>query len=81
MNKATGPDLTVRAHRELEQTLAERTAELAALREEAALFPHWLSHELRGPLMSIGGFADLLQEHAGGQLDEKGRQYLRAVIK
>jgi light-regulated signal transduction histidine kinase (bacteriophytochrome) len=31
--------------------------------------------------MSIGGFADLLQEHAGGQLDDKGRQYLRAVLK
>jgi len=80
MNQITELDQTERAHRELQQCLAERTAELAALREEADLFPHWITHELRGPLMSIGGFAELLQEHANGVLDEKGRQYLRAVI-
>jgi hypothetical protein len=30
--------------------------------------------------MSIGGFADLLLEQAGAQLDEKSRQYLLAII-
>lgn len=80
MDNATESDQTVRALRELQQCLAERTAELAALRVEADTFTNWISHEFRGPLMHIGGFADLLQEHAGAKLDEKGRQYLRTVI-
>jgi len=80
MNPAAEADQATATHRDLEQRLAARTAELVALREEADQFAHWVTHELRGPLMHIGGFADLLQEHAGARLDDKGRQYLRTVI-
>jgi len=80
MNPAGETDQATTVHRDLELRLTECTAQLASLREEADQFAHWVSHELRGPLMHIGGFADLLQEHAGARLDEKGRQYLRTVI-
>ena len=63
----------------LEKNLEERTVELYALRAELEAFTHSVSHDLRGPLMHIGGFADLLLDHAGAQLDDKGRQYLRTI--
>ena len=61
-------------------SLAACTAELHALQGEMQAIGRAVFHDLRGPLMNIGGFADLLQEHAGAQLDDKGRQYLGKII-
>jgi signal transduction histidine kinase len=60
--------------------LEEQAAELRGVVAEREAFARTLNHDLRGPLMSIGGFADLLLEQAGAQLDEKSRQYLLAII-
>lgn len=65
---------------ELEALLAGRTAELHALRLEMDAFTHSVTHDLRGPLMNIGGFADLLLERSDEKLDDKGREYLRTII-
>ena len=69
-----------RANTQLERSLAERTAELHALRAEADAFVNSVSHDLRGPLMHLDGFADLLLHHAGPQFDNKAHEYLRAII-
>jgi signal transduction histidine kinase len=62
---------------DLEGRVQARTAELArANRELEALF-HSITHDLRGPLRSIHGFAELLYEEYGDQLDAGGRDYLQ----
>ena len=61
---------------DLEGRVQARTTELArANRELEALF-HSITHDLRGPLRSIHGFAELLHEEYGDQLDAGGRDYL-----
>jgi two-component system sensor histidine kinase UhpB len=64
----------------LEQRLEKFLAESPAIRTELDTFAHSIAHDLRGPLMHIGGFADLLSDHCGAQLDDKGREYLRTII-
>ncbi|WP_288484370.1 PAS domain-containing sensor histidine kinase [uncultured Novosphingobium sp.] len=39
-----------------------------------------MSYQLRTPLTSIGGFAELLQAGVGGQLSESGTEYVQAII-
>ncbi len=60
--------------------LEQRTAQLSTAHAEMDQFVHAIAHDLRGPLMHIGGFADLLLAHARGQLDDKGREYLQTII-
>ncbi len=71
-----------RAHRELEERVRERTAELAKAKDRAesadrlkSAFLASMSHELRTPLNSIIGFtAIILQGLAGPLNDEQNKQ-------
>jgi light-regulated signal transduction histidine kinase (bacteriophytochrome) len=42
-------------------------------------FAHAGSHDLRAPLIHIGGFVDLLFNHIAPQIDERGRHYLATI--
>ena len=64
---------------QLEARLKAQDAELDALRAEREKWGHSIAHDLRGPLMSIGGFTELMLENSGAQLDDKGRQYLARI--
>jgi PAS domain S-box-containing protein len=66
-------------NRELEQRVAERTAQLSAANKELEAFAYTVSHDLRAPLRSIDGFSHALLEDYGTQLDEQGRQHLARV--
>ncbi len=60
----------------LEGRVAERTAALEAANRELEAFSYSVSHDLRGPLRAINGFAEVLREDYGERLDEVGLGYL-----
>jgi signal transduction histidine kinase len=81
-----------RANDELELRVKERTAALAVANEEIMRFAYIVSHDLRGPLVNLKGFAGELRSafevvHGAvstvlGQLDERRReQALNALEK
>jgi signal transduction histidine kinase len=64
---------------ELEQRIRERTVELEASNEELEAFSYSVSHDLRAPLTHLSGFADILLEKYGPQIDADGNKYLRRI--
>jgi len=70
----------------LEQKVTERTSELIrrsveldVLNRELEAFSYSVAHDLRAPLISIDGFAQVLLESYGEKLDETGRGHLERV--
>lgn len=63
----------------LEQRVAERTAELEAANEELEAFSYSVSHDLRAPLRTMDGFSQAVLEDYGEQLPEAGRRHLRTI--
>ena len=64
----------------LEHQVEKRTQELNKANQELEAFSYSVSHDLRAPLRSINGFADILEEDYKGVLDEEGRRLL-GIIK
>jgi PAS domain S-box-containing protein len=65
---------------ELEQRVAERTAELKATNEELEAFAYSISHDLRAPLRAINSFSKVLKEKYVHLLGEEGSDYLDKVV-
>ena len=64
---------------ELEQRVAERTAQLESANKELEAFCYSVSHDLRGPLRGIGGYARILQEDFKDKLDVEGNRVLSVI--
>lgn len=84
-NRRLAADLRQHAH-VLEQEVARRTRDLQDANAEleqanAALqtFAHSIAHDLRGPLRTLQGFADILLEDHAAQLDDAGRDYVQRM--
>jgi len=66
---------------ELEQRVEERTKELEDANKELESFSYSVSHDLRSPLRSLDGFANILLEDYGSILDAEGKRLLGVIIK
>ncbi len=63
----------------LEKRVSERTAELQISNKELEAFSYSVSHDLRAPLRSLNGFAQILMEEHANKLDEEGLRLLKVI--
>jgi light-regulated signal transduction histidine kinase (bacteriophytochrome) len=66
---------------ELEKKVKERTAELETANHELESFSYSVSHDLRAPLRSINGFAQIVTEEYKYQLDPELLRYFDLIRK
>lgn len=64
---------------QLEQRVAERTADLQRKNRELETFAYSISHDLKAPLRGIDGYSRLLLEDHVQSLNEEGREFLHAI--
>jgi len=61
---------------ELEQRVAQRTAQLEAANKELEEFSYSMSHDMRTPLRALDGFSKILLEEHSDRLDDEGKRLL-----
>jgi PAS domain S-box-containing protein len=64
---------------ELENRIAQRTAQLEAKTKDLEDFTYSVSHDLKAPLRGIAGYSNLLHRNYNGQLDEEGQFFLANI--
>lgn len=74
-------DITERValQQQLEQRVAQRTAELAASNRDLEAFSSTVSHDLRAPLRAITGYTEAVLDDHGSKLPEDARRMLTTV--
>ncbi len=64
---------------QLEERVAQRTAELEAANKELEAFSYSISHDLNAPLRAMDGYSRIILEEYAGEIPEEGRRYLELV--
>jgi len=82
---ATARDVTERREsderiRELNRELLERQSALEQANRELESFSYSVSHDLRAPLRHIDGYARILREDLGAQIDPESRRCLDTIV-
>lgn len=72
-------DAVRKMNADLENRVAERTAELEAANKELEAFSYSISHDLRAPLRAVDGFSQAVLEDYEALLPESGQRYLRTI--
>lgn len=70
-----------RLNAELEQRVAQRTAELAAANKELEAFTSSVSHDLRAPLRHIASFSKILMEDYLAEIPAQAQHFLNRIEK
>jgi signal transduction histidine kinase len=70
---------TLNREKELNRKLERTITELTNLNKEMEAFSYTVSHDLRTPLMVIGGFSRRLIAEFSGKLDDRGREELHMI--
>jgi len=65
----------------LNDMLTAKTHELEIINIDLEAFNYSVAHDLRSPLVSIGGFSQHLLDKYAGSLDEQGIECLRVIYK
>jgi PAS domain S-box-containing protein len=63
----------------LEEAVSRRTAELRLSNTQLETFVYSIAHDLRGPLRTMQGFAQLLVREHVANLDQQGRDYTNYI--
>lgn len=66
---------------ELEEVVAQRTAQLRETIGELESFSYTVSHDMRAPLRAMQSYSQYLVDEYGSQLDEKGLNYLHQIMR
>jgi signal transduction histidine kinase len=73
--------LDITDSRRIERVLRDRADALEAADKVKSAFVANMSYELRTPLTSIGGFAEMLDKGYAGDLSTSGRDYVKAILE
>jgi len=68
-------------NRTLELRVSQRTAQLQEANKELEDFVYSVSHDLRAPLRSVSGFAEIIDRRHKASLNEEGRHYFDNIVK
>ncbi len=68
-------------NRNLELRVHQRTVQLEEVNKELEDFVYSVSHDLRAPLRSISGFAEIIDRRHKNSLNEEGRHYFDNIVK
>jgi len=68
-----------RLNAQLEQRVAERTAQLQAANRELEAFAYTVSHDLRAPLRAIDGYAQIILDEYAAAFDAEGKRLFGVV--
>ena len=66
---------------QLEERMRQRTAELEVANRELEAFSYSIAHDLRTPLRSISGYAQILRDETTGRLDENSLLYVDNILQ
>jgi signal transduction histidine kinase len=62
------------------QLVEKRALDLARSNDDLEQFAYVASHDLQEPLRKVASFCQLLEQRYGGELDERGKQYIAFAV-